>query len=137
VKLALPVNFKAIIKLVCDLAQIEFGTISDIKQIQNYYVLIILMAGVIDDFQEALNEIMRAANLPVSVVVVKIGGMQEENDSSSLMSLSSDAFAHCDRQFVRVMDFEETYKKRLGAFADAVEDEQFKAQAKSYMHNLF
>jgi len=33
------------------------------------------MAGVIDDFQDALNEIMRAAHLPVSVVVVKIGGM--------------------------------------------------------------
>jgi len=33
------------------------------------------MAGVIDDFQEALNEIMRAANLPVSVIVIKIGGI--------------------------------------------------------------
>lgn len=32
------------------------------------------MAGVIDDFQDALNEIMRAANLPVSVVIVKVGG---------------------------------------------------------------
>lgn len=45
VKLALPVNFKDIIKLVCDLAQIEFGTASDIKQIKNYYVLVILMGG--------------------------------------------------------------------------------------------
>lgn len=49
---------------------------------------------------------MRAAHLPVSVVVVKIGGMQEENDSSSLMNLSSEAFANCDRQFVRVMDYD-------------------------------
>ena len=96
-KLALPVNFKAIIKLVCDLAQIEYGTISDIKHIQNYYVLVILMAGVIDDFQDALNEIIRAAHLPVSVVVIKIGGMQEENDSASLMNLSSEAFTNCDR----------------------------------------
>lgn len=44
--------------------------------------------------------------MPVSVVVVKIGGMQEENDSSSLMNLSSEAFANCDRQFVRVMDYD-------------------------------
>jgi hypothetical protein len=44
------------------------------------------MAGVIDDFQEALNELLRAANLPVSVLVIKIGGMQEENDSVNLMS---------------------------------------------------
>jgi hypothetical protein len=86
VKLALPVNFRAVIKLVCDLAQIEYGTISDIRQIKNFYVLVILMAGVIDDFQEALNELLRAANLPVSVLVIKIGGMQEENDSANLMS---------------------------------------------------
>lgn len=50
VKLALPVCFKDILKLVCDIAQIEFGTASDIKQIKNYFVLTILMAGVIDDF---------------------------------------------------------------------------------------
>jgi hypothetical protein len=33
------------------------------------------MAGVIDDFQDALNEILRAANLPVSVIVIKIGAV--------------------------------------------------------------
>lgn len=73
VKLALPVNFRDIIKLVCDLAQIEFGTASDIKYIKNYYILVILMAGVIDDFEESLNQILRAAHLPVSVMVIKIG----------------------------------------------------------------
>lgn len=73
VKLALPVNFRDIIKLVCDLAQIEFGTASDIKYIKNYYILVILMAGVIDDFEDSLNQILRAAHLPVSVMVIKIG----------------------------------------------------------------
>lgn len=72
-KLALPVNFRDIIKLVCDLAQIEFGTASDIKYIKNYYILVILMAGVIDDFEDSLNQILRAAHLPVSVMVIKIG----------------------------------------------------------------
>jgi hypothetical protein len=28
----------------------ELGTASDIKQIKNYYVLVMLMAGMIDDF---------------------------------------------------------------------------------------
>ena len=55
VKLALPVNFRDIIKMVCDLAQIEYGTASDVKSIRNYYILVILMAGVIDDFEPALN----------------------------------------------------------------------------------
>lgn len=49
VRLALPVNFQKIIKFVCDLAQMEFGTCEDVTQIRNYYVLVLLMAGVIDD----------------------------------------------------------------------------------------
>jgi hypothetical protein len=41
--------------------------------IKNYYVLVILMAGVIDDFEDSLNQILRAAHLPVSVKIIKIG----------------------------------------------------------------
>ena len=47
---------------------------SEVRHIKNYYLLVIMMGGVIDDFQDALNELMRAANLPVSVLIVKIGG---------------------------------------------------------------
>ena len=54
VRLALPVEYRDIIKLVCDLAQMELGTATDIKSIKNYYVLVILMAGMIDDFDNAL-----------------------------------------------------------------------------------
>ncbi len=43
-------NFKDIVKMVCDLAQTEVGTASEVSDIKNYYVLIMLMAGVIDDF---------------------------------------------------------------------------------------
>ena len=53
------------------------------------------------------------------------------------MNLSSEAFANCDRQFVRVMDYDVQYKKRMGAFADAVEDAQFKVQAKECMRKMF
>jgi hypothetical protein len=31
VRLALPVNYRAIIKMVCDLAQIEYGTVSETR----------------------------------------------------------------------------------------------------------
>lgn len=92
VKLALPVLFKDIVKFVCDLAQMEYGTASDVKQIRNYYVLVLLMAGVIDDLQDSLNEILRAAHLPVSVIIVKVGHLQEENDSTLLIQKSMDAF---------------------------------------------
>jgi hypothetical protein len=31
------------------------------------------MAGCIDDFEDSLNQILRAAHLPVSVMILKIG----------------------------------------------------------------
>ena len=50
VQLALPVNYQNIVKFVADLAQMEFGMATDATHIKNYYVLTLLMAGVIDDF---------------------------------------------------------------------------------------
>jgi hypothetical protein len=50
VKLALPVIYKQVIKFVCDLARAELDGGSDITQLRNYYVLTLLMAGMIDDF---------------------------------------------------------------------------------------
>lgn len=57
----------------CDLAQMEFGTCEDVTQIHNYYVLVLLMAGVIDDLESSLNELLRAKDIPVSIVIVKVG----------------------------------------------------------------
>jgi hypothetical protein len=31
------------------------------------------MAGLVDDFKDALNEMLRAANLPISIIVIKLG----------------------------------------------------------------
>ena len=67
VKIAGPVNYKALVKFVCDMAQLEYGTAADPTNIQNYFVLTILMAGMIDDLDECVNEILRAADLPISV----------------------------------------------------------------------
>jgi len=32
-----------------------------------------MMAGMVDDFKDSINELLRAANLPISVIVIKIG----------------------------------------------------------------
>jgi len=73
VRLALPVNYNKIIQFVCDLAQMDLGTCCDVTDIKNYYVLVLLMAGVIDDLQQSLNEILRARDIPISVIIVKVG----------------------------------------------------------------
>ena len=51
----------------------EFGTVDNVSDIRNYYVLVLLMAGVIDDLQDAVNEVLRAKDIPISIVIVKIG----------------------------------------------------------------
>jgi hypothetical protein len=44
----------------------------DIVNLKNYFVLTILMAGMIDDFQDTMNEMLKAANLPISIIVINI-----------------------------------------------------------------
>lgn len=64
----------------------EYGTASDATHIKNYYVLTIFMAGLIDDIEKSVNEILRAADLPISVIIIKIGGISDsENDFSTLI----------------------------------------------------
>jgi len=62
----------------------EFGTCEDVTQIRNYYVLVLLMAGVVDDLEESINELLRALDHPVSVVIVKVGN-QDEQDAHTLL----------------------------------------------------
>jgi len=50
------------------------------------------MAGMIDDFQDTLNEMLKAANLPVSIIVIKLGKSSEENDSEKFMKKAFPAF---------------------------------------------
>lgn len=99
--------------MVCDIAQIEFGTASEVRHIKNYYVLVLMMAGVIDDFQDALNQILRAAQLPVSVIVIKVGNISDDNDSSLLIKNALKTFNECERTFIEVLCYDH-YKTKDG-----------------------
>jgi len=48
--------------------------------------------------------------LPVSVMIIKIGSSQEENDSNNLRILSEKSFAECERAFIDIFSFD-MYKK--------------------------
>ena len=50
------------------------------------------MAGMVDDFQDTLNEMLRAANLPISIIVIKIGKDSGENDSQKFINKCMTAF---------------------------------------------
>ena len=124
VKIAGPVNYKAIVKFVCDLAQLDFGTAADASSIRNYYVLTILMAGLIDDIDDSVNEILRAANLPISVQIIKIGGVSDsENDFGTLIERTSDAFNACERTFIDMHDFNKYKHKDKASGSELIREE--------------
>lgn len=101
VEITLPINYKPIVKFVCDLAQMEMGTASDATHIKNYYVLTLLMAGIIDDIEDSINEILRAAELPISVVIVKVGdGANADKESEKMFEKSKSIFDTCERVFI-------------------------------------
>jgi len=114
VEITLPIYYKPIVKFVCDLAQMEIGTASDATQIKNYYVLTLLMAGIIDDIEDSINEILRAAELPISVIIIKVGdGANADNDSLKLFDNSKAIFERCERVFIEMIDFSQ-YKSKPG-----------------------
>lgn len=106
VEITLPINYKPIVKFVCDLAMGDIGTASDATHIKNYYVLILLMAGIVDDIEDSINEILRAADLPISVVIIKVGDAANADDESlKMFEKKRNIFDKCERVFIQEMDF--------------------------------
>ena len=95
--------FADILKFVADLGEKEME--NGINEVKNYYVLVIYMAGVVDDFMDALNQMLRAAKLPVSIYVVKMGA-NPDNDSEKFASKALPAIRESERNFVDLLEFE-------------------------------
>ena len=120
-----PVNYKAIVKYVCDLAQLDYGTVADVSSIRNYYVLTILMAGLIDDIDDSVNEILRAAELPISVQIIKIGGISDsDNDFGTLIERTRPALEQCDRNFIDMHDFDRYKVKEKVSGSEFINEEK-------------
>lgn len=95
--------YKHILSFACDLAEEEAK--NGVGSIRNYYVMTILMAGVVDDFQDALNEILRAKDLPLSIVIIKLGENTSENDSAKLIKKASGIIDDSDENYIGFFDF--------------------------------
>ena len=64
-----PTNFAEVIRTAGRYASIKVD-----QARQKYYVLLIITDGAIDDMEETVDEIIRIGNLPLSIVVVGVGG---------------------------------------------------------------
>ncbi len=107
VELSLPVNFTPLVKHTCEMARMDM----EIGENKNYYVLILVMAGLMDDFDSCVQEIMKAADLPLSVIFVKVGNSTSDNDQLKLIEKAMEHFKKSERQFIDLINYG-SYKQK-------------------------
>ncbi len=127
VELCLPVNYSEVIKTAKGLARLELqefnrryrysqhdlnssGTNAVTSMLQNYYVLYILTAGVLDDAEEVFNECAEIAGLPLSIIFVKIGNqqMKDVDDLGEIKKRIESAYCS-KRLFLSIVEFDRVY----------------------------
>ena len=101
-----PTNFHEIVRLVADVAAPYADP--DVGK-QNYSVLLILTDGVITDMKQTVNEVVRAADFPMSIVVVGIGeedfGLMKMLDADDQKLYSTDERRFAARDIVQFVQF--------------------------------
>lgn len=137
VELSLPINYHPVLELVSDYAKYE----TENYEARNYFVLIYVSAGVIDDFNDTLEVLKEISDLPLSVIMVRIRNMQMEdtNDPAILIRECSDSFNQCERQYLEILDYEEFKKTNTtNKFEDAlVMNIPYHVEKYMEIHNIF
>ncbi|XP_002128214.2 copine-3 isoform X1 [Ciona intestinalis] len=110
-----PTNFTPVINHVMRFADQE----SKQSTASNYYILLILTDGVISDFVQTKDAIVAASHLPMSIIIVGVGGA----DFSEMNALDGDEVRLCDRsgrqcardivQFVPFREFQNAQHSEL------------------------
>ena len=126
VELCLPVNYSEVIRTAKKIARCELqeyhrryrfnqrnlnsSTNTQAMALKNYYVLYIVTAGVLDDADEALAECGDVAELPLSIVLVKIGN-QQMRDVDDLLDIEKKIETTCCRKrgFMSIIEFDRVY----------------------------
>lgn len=137
VELSLPVNYHKALELASEYAKYE----SDNYEARNYFVLVYISVGVIDDFQETLSLLKGISDLPLTVNMIRVRNMQMEdtNDPALLIKECAASFAKCERQYLDIIDFEEYKKKgKLDLFeCELVRKIPLHVQKYMEIHNTF
>lgn len=108
VELSLPVNYHNVLELATEYALHE----KENYEARNYFVLIYVSVGVIDDYEDTLKIFKGVNDLPLTVIMVRVRNMQTEdtNDPAILTDELAQNFAACERKYLEIIDFEQ-YKK--------------------------
>eukprot|EP00158_Paraphelidium_tribonemae_P007342 Partr_v1_DN28205_c0_g1_i4_m75875 putative copine family len=105
-----------------------------------YHVLTIMTDGIIDDMQNTKDAIVKASRLPMSILIVGVGGADfsnmEELDGDDEPLLKSSSGAHAVRDMVNFTPLQDFIgKPRLGAFESELLSE-IQLNVVQYYHNI-
>ncbi|XP_033011400.1 copine-3 [Lacerta agilis] len=115
VRLYGPTNFSPIINHMARFA----AAATQQKTASQYFVLLIITDGVITDLDETRSAIVNAAKLPMSIIIVGVGGADFsameflDSDSGALRSLSGETAIRDIVQFVPFRQFQNAPKEAL------------------------
>ena len=110
IKLWGPTYFSPIIRKINEMIEKE-------KNKLNYYILMILTDGILDDMEKTINELVKSSSLPLSVIIIGVG----KEDFSSMKILDADKDPLIDKegkiserdlvQFVPFLEYQSDAKK--------------------------
>lgn len=118
VELSGPTYFEPLLEEVCKFAEEGFK-----KDPQNYTVLLILTDGVIHDMEETIDLVVKASELPLSIIIVGVGKENFENmkildDDSG--KLQDEDGKKPSRDIIQFVEFNHFKDKDMGALAEEV-----------------
>ncbi|BHF72303.1 hypothetical protein SprV_0401536700 [Sparganum proliferum] len=98
-----PPNFSPLIKLVNDMARGSHGS-------SKYFVLLILTTGLVDDWVETRRAVIEASFLPVSIILIGVGGgkfeeLQILDQDFALLKVGHEQACRDNVQFVQMRRF--------------------------------
>jgi hypothetical protein len=120
-----PTNFSQIINMVSAFAK-PYSE-SRAGQRPRYFILLIITDGVLTDMKSTISEIVKASDLPVSIIVVGVGdedfGLMNLLDSDEALLYSPELKQRAKRDIVQFVPFNEFRDKSIHALAMETLDE--------------
>jgi len=137
IELSLPVNYHDVLDLASDYAKYE----TENHEARNYFVLIYVSVGVIDDFEQTMKAFKEISDLPLTVIMVRVRNVQldDTNDPAIMIDECAQSFAACERKYLDIIDFE-NYKQenKLNDFElELVNKVPLHVQKYMEIHNVF
>jgi len=105
IKVSLPINYSPVLDVVTNFARYE----KENYEARNFYSLIYITPGVIDDFDQTLAAAKEIDDLPMSITVVKIYNEQlkDVNDVEKLAQQLEPELEENQRRYFNYIDFEQ------------------------------